>query len=448
MSDDVPSMKRLPLPGGSVRPSAPAPSSVPVSQSAGAARAHESESVNDDDWDSPAPASSEHTSASSTAPSPIPESSQRKVETGSVAREPSQPPDSVERPSDPSRTPTVRVSTRPQAIAPAEAGSFDGLKEGLPRGTDDRTTLMGIAPFGASSTPPVRPVSSTPPAPTPAPSSRPYVWPQLPPEVVAAQKALALQAHAEGATRSEEPKEETPKAEVTKQEAVKAAGAQTTPPRNRRVATTDDAAYDASDRSSAPKPTRSRKPKRFIAAAVVLGAAGLWAAFQSSGTKSSNESGSSVAESKAVTQAVPVKTPAPANPPVREAPQQAAPAIELTPPPAPAPQPVSAEHAVQPEHAPAVATQAPTAEEATSSGPTTRVVIRSKTKGAKFYRNGREVGTDEITVDLPAGEKRAFEMGLTGHATRKVVIDGSSTEIELGLRKLEGKPGSLTPSDL
>jgi hypothetical protein len=282
---------------------------------------------------------------------------------------------------------------------------------------------------------------------------------------VAAQKALAARARAEGAVRDEEPaktepgaepgeprdeasNETAPKApEVTKQEAIRAAGEQTTPPRNRRVATTDDAAFDASDRSSAPKPSRNSKPKVVIAAAAMLGVAGLWAALQSSGTKSSREA-ESVAVSKAVTQAAPAKAPEPVNQQIAQPVQQAVPAMEPPQPPAPAPQPVSAELPAQPERAAAAATQAPAPEEPTSGGPTTRVVIRSKTKGAKFYRYGKEVGTDEITVDLPVGEKRAFELGLPGHATRKVVVDGSSTVIELGLRKIEGKPGSHTPSDL
>jgi hypothetical protein len=38
-------------------------------------------------------------------------------------------------------------------------------------------------------------------------------------------------------------------------------------------------------------------------------------------------------------------------------------------------------------------------------------------------------------VPLKPGERHAYEVGLPGHITRKLVLDGSKTELTVGLRE-------------
>ena len=61
--------------------------------------------------------------------------------------------------------------------------------------------------------------------------------------------------------------------------------------------------------------------------------------------------------------------------------------------------------------------------------------ITPKPPRAKFFHFGKQVGTAPFVVDLPAGEKRAYEVWLPGHITRKLFVDGSKTEISIGLRE-------------
>lgn len=64
-----------------------------------------------------------------------------------------------------------------------------------------------------------------------------------------------------------------------------------------------------------------------------------------------------------------------------------------------------------------------------------RVTITTLPPKGKFFHFGKQVGTSPFVVDLPAGETRAYEVWLPGHVTRKVRIDGSKSEITLGLRE-------------
>jgi hypothetical protein len=56
-------------------------------------------------------------------------------------------------------------------------------------------------------------------------------------------------------------------------------------------------------------------------------------------------------------------------------------------------------------------------------------MVRSAVSGAKFYRNGKQVGLNSVMVELGPGEKRAFEVDLAGYVSRKVVVDGSRSEV-------------------
>lgn len=78
------------------------------------------------------------------------------------------------------------------------------------------------------------------------------------------------------------------------------------------------------------------------------------------------------------------------------------------------------------------------AEPAPSAAPAagvTRVTITTVPPKAKFFHYGKEVGTSPFVVDLAPGEKHAYEVWLPGHITRKVLVDGTKTEINLGLRE-------------
>jgi hypothetical protein len=64
-----------------------------------------------------------------------------------------------------------------------------------------------------------------------------------------------------------------------------------------------------------------------------------------------------------------------------------------------------------------------------------QVTITTVPPKAKFFHFGKEVGTSPFVIDLPPGEKRAYEVWLPGHITRKVLVDGSKSEMTLGLRE-------------
>ena len=61
------------------------------------------------------------------------------------------------------------------------------------------------------------------------------------------------------------------------------------------------------------------------------------------------------------------------------------------------------------------------------------VTLKSIPPKARFFRFGKEVGTAPFVLQLPLGERRAYEAGLPGRVTRKVVVDGTKSEITVGL---------------
>jgi len=50
-----------------------------------------------------------------------------------------------------------------------------------------------------------------------------------------------------------------------------------------------------------------------------------------------------------------------------------------------------------------------------------------------------------MTLELEPGEKRAFEVGMPGYNTRRVIIDGSKPERTIGLTVV--KPETETESE-
>lgn len=61
-------------------------------------------------------------------------------------------------------------------------------------------------------------------------------------------------------------------------------------------------------------------------------------------------------------------------------------------------------------------------------------MLKSTPPKARFFRFGKEVGVAPFVLELPVGQRRSYEVGLPGHVTSKVVIDGSKPEITVGLR--------------
>lgn len=102
----------------------------------------------------------------------------------------------------------------------------------------------------------------------------------------------------------------------------------------------------------------------------------------------------------------------------------------------PAPETPSAGALLEPAAASAPSAAEPIAAASTESvrsGEMIRVTLSAKPSGAKIYRHGKELGTNSVVVEFPPGEKRAFEVGLSGYVTRKVVVDGSTSELVVSL---------------
>jgi hypothetical protein len=81
----------------------------------------------------------------------------------------------------------------------------------------------------------------------------------------------------------------------------------------------------------------------------------------------------------------------------------------------------------------------PAASPKSSSGNVVRVQVSSDPPGARLFWRGKPVGTTPFVLELAPGEKHAYEMGMPGYNTRKVVIDGSKNEVSVGLKAEPGK---------
>jgi len=129
--------------------------------------------------------------------------------------------------------------------------------------------------------------------------------------------------------------------------------------------------------------------------------------------------------------ATPDPTPAPAA-------TEAATAGTALPSPAGAPEAsASAASSATADSAPTPATSA-SSEPATSAGADSemrKISVKSKPAKVRFYHFGKLVGVTPFVLQLKPGEKHAYEAGLPGYGTRKVLIDGSKPEILIGLTR-------------
>jgi PEGA domain len=116
-------------------------------------------------------------------------------------------------------------------------------------------------------------------------------------------------------------------------------------------------------------------------------------------------------------------------------PLKAKPAAAQAPPADPAPAAVAAP-------APAAAPSATAEPQATGS---VHINVLSDPPGARMFWKGKEVGTTPFVLEFQPGDRHAYEVGLPGYTTRKVVIDGSKTEITIGLRPDSGSGFGSSP---
>ena len=127
--------------------------------------------------------------------------------------------------------------------------------------------------------------------------------------------------------------------------------------------------------------------------------------------------------------------PSPAAPPE---PAQAAPAVTEAAPAATVPTPAESASAAAPAEsanaAPSAAAPSAAAPSA-SDGQLISVTLKSIPPKARFFHFGKEIGTAPFVLELKPGEKHAYEAGLPGYITRKVIVDGTKPEITVGLRK-------------
>ena len=120
-----------------------------------------------------------------------------------------------------------------------------------------------------------------------------------------------------------------------------------------------------------------------------------------------------------------------AAPPVAPA-SPTAPSAELAPPPGPVAPATSNEPASAASAGPAASADAPT------SGMITVTVNSSPPKALFLSPSGKQVGVAPFVVQLKPGERHAYEVGLPGHITRKLVLDGTKTELTVGLNEDPG----------
>jgi len=100
-------------------------------------------------------------------------------------------------------------------------------------------------------------------------------------------------------------------------------------------------------------------------------------------------------------------------------------------PPAPEPLKATLDEAAKPA---AAKGEEPAAAAAPASSGLLRIKVDSQPPGARMFWKGKEVGTTPFFLEFQPGEKHAYELGMPGYMTRKVVLDGSKTDINIGLR--------------
>ena len=73
-------------------------------------------------------------------------------------------------------------------------------------------------------------------------------------------------------------------------------------------------------------------------------------------------------------------------------------------------------------------------------GETITVKIDITPDGSKLTLKGEEVGKTPMTLELPRGERRVYEVVSKGYYPRRLVIDGRRPRISYGLKPVEAAP--------
>ncbi len=165
----------------------------------------------------------------------------------------------------------------------------------------------------------------------------------------------------------------------------------------------------------APAPSAERPrggASLYLMGAAVVAAIGLWFAVRSSRSE-------------------------PTSPATAVVPPAAEPLVSASPPPAPTASAVL-EDPKGPESPAASAVAAPAASAAAAAegegSETIAVLINIRPEGTTIFFKGKQVGKSPLTVEVPRGERRVFEAVNPGYVTRKVVVDGSRSEISFGMK--------------
>jgi hypothetical protein len=129
----------------------------------------------------------------------------------------------------------------------------------------------------------------------------------------------------------------------------------------------------------------------------------------------------------------------PASRAEEQAPTNAPPATAA---PEPAPVPPAAEASAAAEKTEPAAEGSPEVS-AVPAGGAVEVAITTYPPKARFYRNGKLAGKSPLTVEVPPGEKLKYEVAHECCYTRKLVVDGSTTEVTVAMRpKVAKEPSS------
>lgn len=158
-------------------------------------------------------------------------------------------------------------------------------------------------------------------------------------------------------------------------------------------------------------PPRRGRPSWMVSGLLFVASTGLWLAFRSGNPET-------VASQPEVA-TLPARPAAPPSEPSVAAPEAPSPRGAD----APTPRATATPEAASPPEP-----QAPTAAEAVS------VTVRLVPPEARLFYKGKPAGSSGVVLTLEPGERRAFEVASPGYRTRRLVVDGKTSEVRVVLR--------------
>jgi len=294
-------------------------------------------------------------------------------------------------------------------------------------------TLMGLAPIVPKTGVEAAQSGSQPPptAPSEAASAEANVAPASPEVLTAAlsSELQSLRAAVPEAPSEAIPEELPPPALDESSSPVSAASAPSSASRSAATTPSIEPEQTSAHSVAAPDaPPRSPRGVGWLLVAIIaLGVGGYWSTHRAASQtpEAARPASLPVAAAEPPAPAAPQPVAEPQADPAAAAPSLGEPVAD------PAPAPVASANS-------AASAIAPSASAAAPSAPNTHLVtIDTTPPKAKFFHAGKEVGTAPFAVEVPEGEKRAFEVFLPGHVTHKVVVDGSKPKVSIGLKPLQ-----------